>query len=316
MSRLRLSGLVRPQMDPSPVVARIKTQPASRLTYRSRVSTPANPVPTARSFVPSLPRRDSVRSFDESRHASRLPVRSPSPTSIPSSSRPTPVRSFRRSAILEERQAARQARPRPWLTERSSLSTRRQPSSRPSTTSASPDKKVQFGSRKTVIPVTRWIDQEKHVFKPLIRYRCRDHRHVDAHHARSKARFDKAGKPVKHVRFGETTEVSVTRWIDRLLHTHPEPIHAANQKLQGWRVIPLLKPRANGEEVRYKTYWGSDPYAMLTVHLDSPCDHGHDCSYWCLARIQAKHPTWAPKVVFQAWLHKRESIRRKGLFMP
>ncbi|KAL2825900.1 hypothetical protein BDW59DRAFT_161278 [Aspergillus cavernicola] len=192
-------------------------------------------------------------------------------------------------------------------------------------------KSVSFGCRKAVIPVTRWIDQQKDVHVPRTTKRSFFQSNRSTTPAPSTAQVNKIGKvptkpkasakggrhtkPVKHVHFGETTVVSVNRWIDRRKNTYPASIPAMGYQLQGWSVTPLSKPDKNGEEERYSTFWGSDSYVMLPKHASKPCDHGQDCSYNYLARIQARHAEWAPKVVFQAWLHRRESIRQKGVFM-
>lgn len=368
MSRLRTGRL--PQLDPHPVVARLKTQPASRLSFQPRVSTRANPGPTARSFLASRPIRDNVRSFESSRLGSRLPVRSPSPTQPPSFERPTQLPSFRRHAIVEERRVARQNRPRPWATERSTQPSRLHLSSRnpaPSTNPTIPTnkkltarvgnvrakpetsvnggrknkpvKRVHFGET-TVIPVTRWIDQvlDVHAFpgsrsmeilqqakedalaaqeKYLAAKRAagRTTRQVD--NARAKpsapAKSERKSKPTKSVRFGETTVVSVPRWIDRRKNVYPAPI-AAMGTLQGWSVTPLTNPDEDGEEEKYTTYWGSDSYVGISDHISQPC-HRQSCAWNALARLQARHPDWTPPEVFRCWLHKRESIRKKGVFM-
>lgn len=367
MSRLRTGRL--PQLDPHPVVARLKTQPASRLTFQPRVSTRANPGPTARSFLAPRPTRDSIRSFESSRLGSRLPVRSPSPTQPPSFERPTQLPSFRRHAIVEERRLTRQNRPRPWATERSTQPSRLHLSSRNPTpltiptiptnkklsarvgnvrakpeTSVNggrknkPAKRVHFGET-TVIPVTRWIDQVLDVYLPpeirrmkilqakedaltaqekylaAKRAAGRTTRQVD--NARAKpsapAKSERKSKPTKSVRFGETTVVSVPRWIDRRKHIYPGPI-AAMGTLQGWSVTPLTKPDEDGEEEKYTTYWGSDSYAGIFDHISQPCNR-QDCAWKALARLQARHPDWTPPEVFRCWLRKRESVRKKGVFM-
>ncbi|KAL4778906.1 hypothetical protein BJX76DRAFT_362274 [Aspergillus varians] len=376
MSRLRTSGSVR-QMDPHSVIARVKAQPVSRLSFQPRATTRANPGPTARSFVSSLPGRDGVCSFDESRKGSRLPIRSLSPTQVPSFT-------FRRHSIVEERRAARQARPRPWISERSTLPSRLHLSSRnpmpapkptipsysrlstragnvqtkPETSVKggrkskpakrvhfgettvvsvtrwinSPVKNVHFGS-ETVIPVTPWIVKEEHVYRPPSRRRLLSRRNIPTPHAQSTAQVDRVGnvrakpaalakgkaktKPTKTVRFGESSVVSVTRWINRREHTHRPPITAMGH-LQGWSVTRLPKPNSDGEEEKYTTYWGSRPYAMFSTHASGPCDRQY-CAWNYLASLQARHPEWdRPSVVglafvlLQTWW--RFSIRGQRTF--
>ncbi|KAL3476586.1 hypothetical protein BJX99DRAFT_258335 [Aspergillus californicus] len=385
MSRLRIPGLARPQVDLVSVAARPRTQLHSRLSFRPRVPACANPSPTARSFVPSLTSqvKDSVRSLPEPRQGSRLTSRSSSPTERPS---------FLRHSIVEERRAAREARPRPWDPKRSTSPTlsrlSRLPTRNPQPTIPEPKrsiarsryvrakpeasarggrktnpgksvrfeeevtvvpvtrwindpvkrvqfgdatvippapwvnntapKSVSFGCRKTVVPVTRWIDQEKHVSVPSP-YRKRPSQAPTtaqvAKPVRRRITSREPTKPAKSVHFGEDSVASVSRWIIPRLDVHPEPAAIQGRRIQGWSVTPLSKPDKDGLEVRYTTSWKSSSYVMLPKHSSKPCDHGIDCSYNHLAQIQAKHPEWAPKVVFQAWLHKRDHLRRDGYYV-
>ncbi|KAL4920353.1 hypothetical protein BDW62DRAFT_216189 [Aspergillus aurantiobrunneus] len=334
MSRLRTPGSF-PQYDPHPIIYRLKTQPASRLFAKSRVNSRAGPGSTARSFLPSPP-QDSVRPFNESRLGSRLPVRSPSPTQQP--------HSFCLPSLIEERRAARQARPRPWVSERSTLPSwlhlsSRNPMAVPKSTippsyepetsvnggrKSKPVKRVHFGettviSTTAAAPVTRWIDQQEHVHRPPCgRKRMFLPTKIPAQ-AQSTAQVDQVGnfkakpktsvkggrksKPTKTVRFGETTVISVTRWIDRRKNTYPDPIPAGG-RLLGWTVTPLSEPNDQGEmEER-----------LLSHHANGPCGR-QNCAWNALARIQAKRPSWDPSTVFKCWLLKRDSIRSYGVHM-
>ncbi|PTU16963.1 hypothetical protein P175DRAFT_0505371 [Aspergillus ochraceoroseus IBT 24754] len=118
---------------------------------------------------------------------------------------------------------------------------------------------------------------------------------------------------MKSVRFGETTVVSVSRWIERKEHVFPAPPMAMGY-LQGWSVAALKEPDEDGEVDKYTTYWGSDSYVMLTSnHAEGPCNR-EGCAWNSLARIQARRPMWSPETVFKAWLKKRAMIRERGGF--
>ncbi|KAL5336055.1 hypothetical protein BJX70DRAFT_400997 [Aspergillus crustosus] len=277
MARLCIPG-IRYQKNPQPNAARFKTYPAFR-SIPNRVTFRAVGSSSDRSFLPSPPpRRDSVRSFDESRIGSRLPIRSPSPTPRPS---------FVVSPRLEERRTARQARSRPWAQSRSPSTSRVNLSS------------ANLKPAKTTIQATH----TKSIARSGV---------VRAKPAAS-AKGGCKSKPAKNVRFGETSVVSVPRWIVRQEHVYPAPPMAMGH-FQGWSVTPLAKPDEDGEEEKYTTYWGSDSYVMLTSnHAQRPCDR-EGCAWNQLARIQAMRPMWSPETIFKAWLLKREDIRKRGGF--
>ncbi|KAL4887532.1 hypothetical protein BJY04DRAFT_204416 [Aspergillus karnatakaensis] len=326
MSRLRVSGLVRPQVDSVSVVARPRTQPHSRLSANPSVPARAsNPGPTARSFVPFLTRqgRDSVHSLSEPRNGSRLSLAGPT-------QRP----SFMRHSIVEERRAARQARDRPWAPQRSTsptesrLSTRtskptipdsKRPTARTGYVRAKPEapakggrkaksgktvrfaeetSNVSFGCRRTVTPVTRWIEKAKHVHVPLRlrkRVQAPSTAQVDKKSQSLPARQPRSAlrrKPVRNVHFGEDSVESVTRWIDPLVDVHPEPAGTRGRQLQGWSVTPLPKPDKHGLTEKYTSYWGSRPYVKLRTHSKTSCDHGLDCIIALLAYLQLCFYVW------------------------
>ncbi|KAL4874643.1 hypothetical protein BJY04DRAFT_10855 [Aspergillus karnatakaensis] len=277
MARLCIPG-IRSKKDPQPNTARFKSRPAfrsfpNRVTYRATGS-------FDRSFLPSPPsRRDSVRSFDESRLGSRLPIRSPTPTPRPSLSATSPR--------LEERRAARQARSRPWAQPRS-----------PSTSSSN----LSSANLRTSKTTTHAPLKKSTAFS----------RPVQAKPATS-VKGGRKDKPTKRVRFGETTVVSVTRWIVRSDDVYPAPPMAMGH-LQGWIVRSLSKPDEDGEVEKYTTFWGSDSYVMLTSnHRLEPCDR-EGCAWNSLARIQAMRPMWSPEMIFSAWHKKREMTRKRGGF--
>ncbi|KAL2836944.1 hypothetical protein BJY01DRAFT_258524 [Aspergillus pseudoustus] len=329
------------------LLSRVRAQSASRLSFKPRApaSAPVHRDPPARSFVPSLTRRDSTRSLLQPRFGSRLHARSTAPA-------PTARPSFIRHAIIEERRLASNKltarsgglrKNKPVKSVRFEETVTIHPVTRwinAPTKSVSfgsttvippapweinkPAKNVSFGSRKAAIPVTRYINPKKHVSAPRF-----GRPRVQATHARSTAQVGtgtgdvsarlkapaKSGckaKPAKHVHFGETTAHNVTRWIDPVLHVSRLPSRARKNRLQGWSVTPFSKPDKFGEEARYIATWGTGTHAMLTKHASKPCDHGQACSYNVLAGIQARHPAWAPKMVFKSWLHKREAVRQMG----
>ncbi|KAL5341640.1 hypothetical protein BJX70DRAFT_395703 [Aspergillus crustosus] len=295
MSRLRTFGSVRTQVDPVSVsLARPRTQLHSRL-HQSRVPVRANPGPTARSFVPSLPRqtKDSVRSlpeprqgsrptatrsyepslprqpkiivrsFNEPRQGSRLTATVSYEPSLPRqpkvivrslpefrpattrSASPTQRPSFLRHSIVEERRAAREARSRPWTTQRSSSSTQSSLSSRTTHTTipdskkptarsgyvrakpeasargvrkTKPVKSVRFAEETTVVSVTRWITPPKTVTfgeTTVIPPAPWEHK-----------------SSAKTVSFGcRKAVVPVTRWIDRVKHVFT-PLRRRKRSLQ------------------------------------------------------------------------------------
>ncbi|KAL4811095.1 hypothetical protein BDV18DRAFT_128582 [Aspergillus unguis] len=323
--------------------SRIKRWLSTLPTFRPRYiggskNLASNPGSTVPSFQQSLPRKDRVPSLSGLRHGSRLHVRSGPITP------PTACRSLQPPSIAEERRAARQTQIRPWDTIRSkaipfSLSTRKSSTPAPESTIPSPEtpavsathsvkaprKTVRFACRATVIPVTPWIDREQHVYDHLLEKLANLRRKILSPHALKTApKVDRSGyslsklppasrKPVKSVRFGETTEVSVTRWIIPQQHTHSDPVVAKGGKLQGWSVTPLKRPTKEGDTEHYAVYCGSSKYRMLHRHCsEKSCDNS--CSYGYLAQVQACRPKWTPEQVFKAWCRKREESRKQGTF--
>ncbi|KAI9374341.1 hypothetical protein BJX61DRAFT_314191 [Aspergillus egyptiacus] len=291
--------------------ARFKTQPAFKVFPKRWVYRP-NPETPRRSLLPASSPR-SVRSFEESQLGSRLPVRVhfPRPTPVPSLPKtPTPRPSFKRptpvpsapkkptpvpsfpvstSSRLEERKAARQSRPRPWAQPRFLATSR----SKLSTTGVLAPSKAKISATHTKSSAR--VDSAR--AKPV-----------------TSVKGERKGKPAKKcVRFGETTAVSVPRWIVRQEHVFIGPPKAMGH-LQGWSVTPLKEPDEDGDEEKYVTYWGSDSYVMLTsTHASGPCDR-EGCAWNALAWIQAHRPTWTPEMIFRCWHDERALIRERGGF--
>ncbi|KAL2860666.1 uncharacterized protein BJX67DRAFT_392158 [Aspergillus lucknowensis] len=250
MARLCIPG-VRCQKGSHPETARLKTRPAVRpvprlVTNRANLGTPC------RWMMPVSTPRSSVRPF-------------------PTQPRPTSRPSFRVSSRLEERRAARQARPRPWA--------RARPRSPVTSRSDLPSANLVKPPSKPKVQATR----AKSRAKPAILIKG--------------PRKDKSVR--KCVRFGATTTVSVPRWIVRREHVYSAPPLAMGH-IQGWSVTPLAEPDEDGEEEKYTTYWGSDSYVILTSnHAEGPCDR-YGCAWNALGWVQAMNPTWYPEMVFEA----------------
>ncbi|KAL3459566.1 hypothetical protein BJX64DRAFT_291070 [Aspergillus heterothallicus] len=293
----RFSG-VRKQQELQSLLARVRAKPVSRLSFQRRAPTPANPVLPARSFVPSLTRRDSARSLPEPRLGSRLHTRFTAPPPPPPA--PTARPSFIRHNIARFASDKLTARSGPVRQDKpvKSVSFDESVTVHPVTRWINnPVKHVHFFPTVEVFPVTRWIDPKKHITpRPVRRSRlAQSTAHVGtAGKASAKpeapAKGGRKAKPTKHVHFGETTTHTVTRWIDPILHVSRLPSRARDNRLTGWSVIPFSKPDKYGEEARYIASWGSGPYAMLPKHASKPCDHGQLCSYNVLAGYQSDRP--------------------------
>ncbi|PWY69514.1 hypothetical protein BO70DRAFT_365775 [Aspergillus heteromorphus CBS 117.55] len=303
MSHLYTPGL---PYKKAPLVPRFTTQPAflsfpcpptARFVFRR------NPlVPSYRSFLPVSSQRAGVRSFEEMRKCSHLPVRCvrpPAPRSIvlPAPAPTGAVRSLKGSlSRLEERRAARQARSRPWALPRSQ----------------SPNESLEGHRSKLAAIPSKPSPPATHMTRAQ-----RAIKRIDEVLAKSALAPTSAGrkdKSVKVVRFGENTVIPVSRWIVRQEHVYPAPI-AAMGHLQGWSVTPLTEPDEDGEMEKYATYWGSDSYVMLTFSHDAsrPCNR-QDCAWNRLARIAARRPAWGPATVFMVWNRLREQVRERGGF--
>ncbi|PYI10618.1 hypothetical protein BO78DRAFT_414696 [Aspergillus sclerotiicarbonarius CBS 121057] len=326
MARLCLPGL---PVHKAPLAPRFKTQPAfhsfpvppvARFVFRRNYEVPSHsfsPVSIPRTGVRSFKPASGDRSFAKMRIGSRLPV--PVRTSTPSTVKPAPAatgagRSLKPSlSRLEERRAARQARSRPWVSPKSqsqheSLEGHRSmprpsPPIRPSHSlpPTHPSPSLRPGSQRPIAPSSK---------------AQRAIRLIDEVLAKSALASAGVGgrkaKLLKSVRFGETTVVPVSRWIDRRENVFPAPL-AALGHLQGWKVTPLSKPDEDGETEKYTTYWGSDSYIMLTSsHSASESCGRYGCAWNRLACIADQRPTWGPATVFMAWNKLREQIRQRG----
>ncbi|KAE8152592.1 hypothetical protein BDV25DRAFT_137786 [Aspergillus avenaceus] len=295
--------------------ARFKTQPAfrpfpRRVVFRSTSPSCASslPVRSPRTGVHSLKPAPTTstgdRSFIEMRKHSRLPVRSPRATpaapstrslraSAPSpsarpprlarASAPSPPAANASLSRLAERRASRQARPRPWA----------QPQSAGHTSSS--------GHLSTPAPPRG--------LPPLTRQSASSKPSILATHT-DLTRAQRADTR-KCVRFGDTTVIPVSRWIDRREHVFIGPPSAMGH-LQGWNVTALTEPDEDGEMEKHTTYWGSDSYIMLTSnHAFGPCDR-YLCAWNALARVKAVRPMWNSEMVFKGWMRLREIKREKG----
>ncbi|PWY77244.1 hypothetical protein BO94DRAFT_588579 [Aspergillus sclerotioniger CBS 115572] len=308
MARLCLPGL---PFRKAPLVDRFKTQraflsfpvaPVARFVFRRNYEVPS------RSFLPVSIPRTGVRSFANMRIGSRLPVPVRTPTPLTVSPVPAATgagRSLKGSlSRLEERRAARQARSRPWVSPKSQ-SQQKSPEGPLSMLHPSPPTHPSH----SFCPGSHRPDVRSSKAQRAIR-------RIDEVLAKSALASAGAGgrktKSLKSVRFGETTAVPVSRWIDRRENVFPAPL-AAMGYLQGWKVTPLSKPDEDGETEKYTTYWGSDSYIMLTSShsASQPCDR-YGCAWNRLARIADMRPTWGPATVFMAYNQLREQIRQRG----
>ncbi|KAL4893302.1 hypothetical protein BDV59DRAFT_29436 [Aspergillus ambiguus] len=360
MARLCVPGF---PFRPSERVPRFKTRPAflsfpsRRIFYR-----PTTPTPVP-SFKPVFS-KPGFRSFALMKKGSRIPIRvvpahisrylargtrPPLPTtvtpaaasSVSRSSRPSPAPTEASLLRLEERRAARQARPRPWAQPRTSVdnqsrkrhlrarppcppcppphptpisrsrSSRARPVARPPTpvsrSASSHARRVAGSSPHPQPTVTRSVSPApKSTSGPTVKATGLRAQRVSAQATSSYAKE-------RHVRFGATTVIPVSRWIVRQEHVHFGP-PAAMGHLQGWDVTALPEPDASGEDSKYIEYWGSDSFIMLlSNHAKGPCDR-YGCAWNTLARIQAKIPHFSPRRVFRVWHSHRAMIRERGGF--
>jgi hypothetical protein len=270
------------------LIPRAHVRPFTASQKGSRLPVRLIPRPS-RLLMPASISRARVRSLAESQKGSRLPVRSPPPVPARLALRP----SSRFTSLLEERKAPRQTRSRPWVGKLKSLLTIRS-----NLSSASPDKPSKPEIHATHTKKTARVDKVH--AKPAISVK-----------GPSK---DKSAK--KCVRFGKTSVVSVTRWIERQDDVFDGP-PVAMAHLKGWSVTSLLEPDEDGEEEKYITYWGSGSFFMMTSnHTKGPPDRC-GCPWSALAWFQARHPTWRPKTVFEAWRRERERIlEQKEIVFP
>ncbi|RAK99661.1 uncharacterized protein BO80DRAFT_409916 [Aspergillus ibericus CBS 121593] len=319
MARLCLPGL---PVYKSPLVPRFKTQPpfqsfpippVARFVFRRNYEVPSHsfapsPVSIPRAGVRSFKPASGVRSFAQMRIGSRLPVpvRKSTPSTVPPAPAPTGAgRSLNPSVSrLEERRAARQARSRPWVSPKSQSQTESREGhlsmSRPSP--SNPPRRSLRPALHRPVAVSSQAQRAIGLIDAVLAKPAPASAGVGGRKAKS----------VKSVRFGETTVVTVSRWIDRRENVFPAPL-AAMGHLQGWKVTPLSKPDEDGETEKYTTYWGSDSYIMLTSsHSASESCGRYGCAWNRLARIAGLKPTWGPATVFMAWNRLREQIRQRG----
>ncbi|PYH43359.1 uncharacterized protein BP01DRAFT_301232 [Aspergillus saccharolyticus JOP 1030-1] len=309
MARLYIPGLPF-RKDPVPTASRIKSQPAFRSFpyHPSVIFRPNVPLPATRpcfsSHVPVFSPKSAVRSFQEMRKGSNLPVRS----QVRTTSTPKPpvvgttvVQDQLKETLsrLHERRAARQARSRPWAQARSTTKPPLPQRPAPTPTSAT---HVRMTAREMVAKIDAILAKyaAPRARVPRVPVSC--------------VPVVRKDKSKKRVRFCETTEVlTVPRWIERKEHVFPGPLSCLGH-LQGWKVTPLREPDEDGEMEKYTTYWGSDTYVCLSYHnANSPCNR-YMCAWNSLARIQAKRPAWQPPMVFSGWLKMREKLREQGEF--
>ncbi|KAL2010005.1 hypothetical protein VTN00DRAFT_5812 [Thermoascus crustaceus] len=293
MSRLHIPGI--PFVEDR--ASRFKRTGAVFRPIPRRVAFRENPeAAPRRSFLPvpvkppERPRVSETRS--KPRPAARSVVSFPSARSPSAASR------------LEERRAARLARPRPWLQEGKS-----------SQSLASAAK----GPKSTVLPPPPSAPSRSCVLPPTASSRARRAvALIDAFLVKPAISKGVAGgrkdKSVKRIRFGEATVVTVDRWIERKEHVFPAPGRILGQ-LQGWKVTPLEEPDEDGEMSKYTTYWGSGS-SMLSFSHHRPCDRD-GCAWNELANIQrgwdSKSPSrfrhWSTADVFKTMSSARFVVR-------
>ncbi|KAL1964484.1 hypothetical protein VTN77DRAFT_6910 [Rasamsonia byssochlamydoides] len=204
---------------------------------------------------------------------------------------PPPRPATSRLSWLEDRCAARQDRPRPWLPKGKSATT--PTTARPPTPSARPTTRVSAkSSTRQAETATDSILVWPGSFKE---------------------------KPVKRVRFGDVTVHEVDFWIDRQRDVHRDGAWAfLTGRLQGWRVTPRAEPDDEGETDKYMTMWGHDHSSLYYHSADRPCAND-GCAWNTLARIKRRwqekaYRGWDRSDVFAAWLAWRQRIRDRGGF--
>lgn len=185
---------------------------------------------------------------------------------------------------LEERRAARQARPRPWLPAGKSV-VAHPPHFAPTSLSAAAPASI------------RKVDLVKPAISKVIAGRNKT-------------------KTVKRVRFGDATTVTVDRWIDWNEHVFPNPPRVCG-RLEGWDVKVLEKPDENGETCKYTTYWGSGFSGPTYSHTEGPCGR-YGCAWNQLADIEHRWEQQGVRLctedLFRVWELERENIRKCGGF--
>ncbi|KAE8138809.1 hypothetical protein BDV38DRAFT_291861 [Aspergillus pseudotamarii] len=319
MARLCIPGFIFRRDRPS---ARFTTQPAFRSFPRS-VSYRANPPVSPRSFLPvsSKPGVHSFctsstsstgdRSFSQMSQGSHLPVRSVRAPATPSTAAPARtgvVATLKAlSSRLAERRATRQARLRPWA--------------QPSSTSRKASPRHPSAAHRKPAPTKPAIRKPTKPVNPAGNKANRAQRAIARiEHALTKlVPTSRKVKPVKSVRFGETTVIPVSRWIVRSEHSFHFPSWFGY--LQGWRVVPLSEPDCDGETEKYITTWGKDRYDMLTSHVDFmvlppvgiPCGR-QGCAWDTMRSIKLQHPRWTEAMVIRGFNIWREKQRQRGRF--
>lgn len=302
MSRLHIPGI--PLIEDR--ASRFKSTGAVFRPLPRRVAFRENPERAPRRSLLPVPSKRPEPPRPETRLGPRLSSRSGVSPPSARSARPAPATataSARSSLVsrLEERRAARLARPRPWLEECKSSLTLDSAAKGPKSTVRPPSPSAP--SRPTVLPPTAPARVRRAVAL------------IDAVLAKPAISKGVAGrnkdKSVKRVRFGEMTVVTVPRWIERKDHVFPDPGRIAG-RLQGWKVTQLEEPDEDGEMCKYTTYWGHSQPSMLAFNHYRPCGRG--CAWNRLAALQRKLRAWDTEAVFKAWLAEREKIRQRGGF--
>lgn len=214
MSRLHIPGI--PLIEDR--ASRFKSTGAVFRPLPRRVAFRENPERAPRRSLLPVPSKRPEPPRPETRLGPRLSSRSGVSPPSARSARPAPATataSARSSLVsrLEERRAARLARPRPWLEECKSSLTLDSAAKGPKSTVRPPSPSAP--SRPTVLPPTAPARVRRAVAL------------IDAVLAKPAISKGVAGrnkdKSVKRVRFGEMTVVTVPRWIERKDHVFPDP---------------------------------------------------------------------------------------------
>ncbi|KAE8379303.1 hypothetical protein BDV26DRAFT_291466 [Aspergillus bertholletiae] len=308
MARLCVPGFIFRRDRPS---ARFTTQPAFR-SFPCSVSYRANPPVSPRPFLPvtkpgvhsfSATSTSSTgdRSFSQMSQGSHLPVRSvraPAPRSTTTPARTGVVAALKTvSSRLAERRATRQARPRPWAQPTSTAA------GNPSSAHCKPAP-AKPALRQPTKPAGSAGTRGNHAQRAIARV---------GNAVRELVKSPPKAKPAKRVRFGETTVVTVSRWIDRSEHSFIFPSWFGH--LQGWRVFALSEPNEDGETEKYVSQWGSDPYDMLHTHYQATRPCGREGCVWGIIRdLMYRHPTWTPEMAIKGFNRWREIMRGRGKF--
>lgn len=266
---------------------------------------PVSSKPGVHSFSTSSTSSTGNRSFSQMSQGSHLPVRSVRAPSTPSTTAPAPtgvVDALKAlTSRLAERRAARQARHRPWA---QPSSTSRKPSpGHPSTAHRKPAP-TKSAIRKPTKPVTPAPNMANRAQRAIAQ--------IDLALAKLASASRKA-KPVKRVRFGETTVIPVSRWINRSEHSFIFPSWFGH--LQGWRVVALSEPNDDGETEKYISTWGSDQFDMLQTHTHSRIPCGREgCAWEAMRRIKRQRPGWTSQMLIKGFNDYREKMRQRGKF--